>query len=118
MKKVSKNLRNNALVLSSLFISHTLIPTAFAAPWGAGGDPRASTTVVASIIKALMTVFRDAGVILLAYSLFNLIISIKNEDAESKVNAASQIAVAITCITMSSILQGFLTAMGVTENIT
>ncbi len=115
MKKISTKVKKCTLTLSSLFLIQTVVPISFAAEWGWGGAARHSTKVIASIIQSLMVVFRGAGVILLAYALFNFILALKNEDSESKVNAASQIALAITCMSMATVLKAILGSVSDTD---
>lgn len=115
MKKISKKIKKYMIALSSICLIQMAVPTSFAADWGYGGDPRSSTNVIASIIQSLMVVFRGAGVILLAYALFNFVLALKNEDSESKVNAASQIALAITCMSMATVLKAILGSVSDTD---
>lgn len=72
-----------------------------------------SLPYVIKIINALLGVFRGAGLILLAYSVITLILAIKDENVDSKVQASTQIAVALVCITFSSIIQALGNAVNV-----
>lgn len=96
------------LALATTLASATIIftPTAFAL---------ASITYIVEMINLLLGVFRAAGLLLLVYAIFSFILSIKNEDAESKVNAIMHISIAIVLITLSSILSELFIAAGITS---
>lgn len=102
--KQNKKQLSLAITLASVTI--ILTPTAFALT---------SVTYIIKMIDLLLGVFRAAGLLLLVYAIFSFILSIKNEDAESKVNAIMHISIAIVLITLSSILSELFVAAGITS---
>lgn len=98
IKKTSIAL-SNAIILFS-----TIAPQAYALK---------SVPKIVQLINALLGVFRGAGIILLVYSIIVLILAIKDENVDSKVQATTQIAVALVCITLSSIMRSLSSAAGV-----
>lgn len=84
-----------------------LTPTAFA-------EATYSPKIIMKLIAKLLTVFQYAGILLLVYAVIALILSMKNEDAESKVNAITQISIAIVLITLSGTVKALMNAAGVT----
>lgn len=116
MKKLSF-LKNSMIALSASNPLSAIIPTALAATHGGGGiDAANGETVtysahtlkavadIVGIIQTLLGVFTGAGMILLAYSIIAFAIAMKDENAESKVNATTQMVVAIVLITFSGTL--------------
>ena len=65
----------------------------------------ASGDVIKLAVK-ILNVITSAGIILLAYSVVAFALAMKDENSESKVNATTQIAVAIVMITFSASLAG------------
>lgn len=102
--KQNKKQLSLATTLASVTI--ILTPTAFALT---------SIKYIVEMINLLLGVFRAAGLLLLVYAIFSFILSIKNEDAESKVNAIMHISIAIVLITLSSILSELFIAAGITS---
>lgn len=79
-------------------------------------DPH-SLPYIIKIINVLLGVFRGAGLILLAYSVIALILAVKDENVDAKVQASTQIAVALVCITLSSIIRTLGNAADVNLNV-
>lgn len=73
-----------------------------------------SPQYITILIITLLKVFRGAGILLLVYSIFSIILAIKNEDVESKVNATSQFAVALMLISFGTIAAEFANLFGIT----
>jgi cellulose biosynthesis protein BcsQ len=96
-KKTIMALSNAAM----LFI--TMTPQAYALK---------STDKIVQLINALLRIFRGAGIILLVYSVIALVLAIKDENVDSKVQATTQIAVALVCITLASIMRSLSSAAG------
>lgn len=80
-------------------------------PTGTNSSP--SVKKIVEIIKVLLPIFRGAGIVLLAWSAFSLIMAVKDENVESKVHATSQLAVAIVLITFSTLLSTLASYVGV-----
>lgn len=101
VKRVLRKFTNFIYCASISVIAQIGLPTAFAADTGGGYS---SLHYVVELINTLLKVFNAAGIILLAYSVFALIMAIKDENIESKVHATTQLVVAIVLITFSTIL--------------
>ena len=97
--------KQTIMALSNTIILSSIIPQACAA--------LKSLPKIIQIINSLLVVFRGAGVILLAYSIISLVLALKDENADAKVQASTQIAVAVVCITLSSIISTISNAAGV-----
>lgn len=98
----------NRLVMSSATLCGLFAPTAHA-------SDLSSTDIIFLICASLIDVFFAAGIVLLVWSVVQLILAIKNEDAESKVQASSQIALAITIISFEGIFETLKAAANITE---
>ena len=107
MKKIFPKKRD-ILIASATGCSMILTPTAFA---------NHTAPKVLQMISKLLTVFTYAGVVLLAYAVIALILALKNEDAESKVNAVTQISIATVLITLSGTVNTLLSAAGVSGTV-
>lgn len=97
--------KRDILIASATSASMILVPTAFASH---------TAPIILKLIAKLLTVFWYAGIILLVYAVISLILALKNEDAESKVNAVTQISIAIVLLTLSGTVKTLLSAAGVT----
>lgn len=109
MKRKIKNIFTP--LINAVFIYLSISPIAYAA------QP-ASTGIIIKIIKALLGVFQGAGVILLAYSMIALILALKDENVDNKVQATTQIAVSVVCITLPAILETLSEAANVNMTLT
>ena len=124
--KISK-LKNILLCASASFVAHAMTPVVFAAKGvpvvpdpdigaGSGGggiNKSPSVKEIVKLIGALLPVFRGAGIVLLAWSAFSLVMAIKDENVESKVHATSQLAVAVILVTFTTLLSGLARLVGV-----
>ena len=64
------------------------------------------------MVSIIGLIFRCVGVILAVYSVGQLILAFKNEDADSKSRASTMLVVAIVLIALPSIINGLnLTAV-------
>ncbi len=68
---------------------------------------------IVALIGVLIRIFQAAAGVLLAYGVVALVLAMKDENAEAKVNATTQIGVAITVLGLSTILRGLGSAVGV-----
>lgn len=102
--------KRDLIIASTTGSTMMLMPTAFA-------SATHSYPIVLKIIAKLLEVFRYAGIVLLVYAVIALILAFKNEDAESKVNAITQVSIAIVLITLSSIIGSLMTAVGISHSI-
>lgn len=59
------------------------------------------------VVNIIAFLLRTAGVILSAYATGQLVLSFKNEDADSKTRAATQLVVGIILIVMPTIMESF-----------
>lgn len=107
MKKIIPNKRD-ILIASAIGYSMILTPTAFASH---------TAPKILLLISKLLTVFTYAGILLLAYAVIALILALKNEDAESKINAITQISIAIVLVTLSGTVNALLAAAGVSGTV-
>ena len=107
MKKFLPNKRD-FIIASTTITSMMLAPTAFAAQ---------TARKVLLMISKILTVFSYAGILLLVYAVLSLILAFKNEDAESKVNAITQISIAIVLLTLSGTVNALLKAAGVSGTV-
>lgn len=98
-----------ALLMSHLILL-TSVTVANAAP--------TSVPIILKLLGEMLKIFQAAGFVLLVYAIFTLILALKNEDAESKVNAITQISISIVLITLSSIIEPLLSSAGVEGSIT
>ena len=73
---------------------------------------------VISIAVKILNVITSAGIILLAYSVIAFALAMKDENAESKANATTQIAVAIVMITFAASLAGLAAIFNLNLNAT
>lgn len=96
------------IIASATGATTIFAPTAFAK------EATYSPKIIMMLISKLLTVFQSAGALLLAYAMIALILAMKNEDAESKVNAITQISIAIILITISGTVKTLMSAAGVT----
>ncbi len=103
--------KRDVLIASTTSASMILTPTAFA-------EATYTPPIILKLIAKLLTVFWYAGLLLLVYAVISLIIALKNEDAESKVNAVTQISISIVLITLSGTVQTLLNAAGVSGSVT
>ena len=62
-------------------------------------------TLMGAIVGAILTIFRYIGVILLCWSVGQLILAFKDGDGNSKTQAAMMIVVSILLITLKGILK-------------
>lgn len=108
--EIKKKIQHRLLFLSSLLITCAPIVNAYAAP--STTVPLNSPPYILALISNTLRIFRDAGVILLVYSIFSMILAMRNEDTESKVNASTQLVVAIVCVSFTSITRGIISLVG------
>lgn len=111
MKIRLSSLKSYIIIASTACSLTALTPAAHAS-----SNEAAQKTAVGYIlllIDSLMSIFFYAGLVLLVWSVISFIIAFKNEDADSKVQAISQIAVAIVCVTLSGTLNALMVAAGV-----
>lgn len=113
MKRLSF-LKNSMIALSASNPLSTIMPTAFAGGRTISGAQASAVSYIVEIIRTLLGVFTAAGIILLAYSIIAFAIAMKDENSESKVNATSQMVVAIVLITFSGTLAVIAKAVNVT----
>ena len=62
--------------------------------------------IMDKMIKIIGMVFVAAGVVLAAYSVGQLAMALKNEDADSKSRASTQLVVSVVLIALPSIIEG------------
>lgn len=84
----------------------------FAAPSASAGDP--ATTVLQNMITLIEKVFKYVGIILAVYSIGQLVMAFKNEDADSKSRATTMLVVA--CVLIG--IQKFVSDSGITDYLT
>lgn len=72
-----------------------------------------AASITGQIIAIICNVFLVVGVILLAYSIGQLIMAFKNDDADSKTRASTVLVVAIVLIA----LKGIVSALNLTQYI-
>ena len=108
--KIAHSVKLRALFLSSAIsaAASTTMPIAFAA----SADANKVVKEIIKICSCLLTVFTGAGIILLAWGLISFILALKDESAEGKVQAITQISLAITLLAFSGILKTLAKAMG------
>ena len=97
-------LMSHLILLTSVTVANAATPT--------------SVPIVLKLLGQMIDIFRAAGIILLVYAVIAFILALKNEDAESKVNAIMQMSISIVLITLSSIISPLLSSAGVTGSIT
>lgn len=72
-----------------------------------------SAQMAALLVTVLLDVFFYAGILLLVYAIIMFILALKDESADGKANAISKMSVALVCITFSTLINGLLSAAGV-----
>ncbi len=112
-----------ALALSLLVTGPTICASAATAVGGGGvgggggavaGSSSEAATAVIHLIALILDIFVYAGIVLLVYSLGNLVLSFRSEDSEPKVKAIITLVVSIALVTIETLLQPMFTAFGVT----
>lgn len=111
-KDIGVFLRKNLIALSTAMA--TLLPMSpmmvFAGTEGevvpptdggaAGGTVAIDTTIIDGILEVIFTIFRYIGILLLAWSVGQLFLAYKNEDAESKSRAMMTLVSAVMLVTI------------------
>ena len=120
--KISR-LKNTFLCLSASAVALTSPAIAYAIPARPSYAPdpdipsptntQESVKIIVELIGSLLNIFLAAGIVLLAYSTFSLVLAVKDENIESKVQATSQLAVSLVLITFSSLLKGLASVVNV-----
>lgn len=72
-------------------------------------------SIVKDVIKIVGLVFRVIGVILSVYSIGQLVLAFKNEDADSKSRASTQLVIGIVLISLPTILDSLNLADKITS---
>ena len=112
-----------ALALFLLVTGPTICASAASAVGGGGvgggggavaGSSSEAATAVIHLIALILDIFVYAGIVLLVYSLGNLVLSFRSEDSEPKVKAIMTLVVSIALVTIETLLQPMFTAFGVT----
>lgn len=106
----------------SLLVTNLAISASAAAPVGGGGggggagvgSSGEAATAIIHLIALILDVFVYAGVVLLVYSLGNLVLSFRNEDGETKVKAIMSLVISIALVTIETLLQPMFSAFGIT----
>lgn len=108
--KLAHSVKLRALFLISAIsaVASTTTPIAFAA----SADANEVVKIIIKICSCLLTVFTGAGIILLAWGAVSFVLALKDESAEGKVQAITQISLAITLLAFSGILKTLGNAMG------
>lgn len=88
------------VMLIVTFMVVTLIDPAFAA----ADYEKPVKEIVKGMVDIIKFIFKVIGVILAVYSVGQLVLAFKNEDADSKSRASTQLVVAIVLIAMPSII--------------
>lgn len=114
---LKKDINDKKHKFVTLFMSHLILLTSVTV---ANATPTTPTSVpiVLKLLGKMIDIFRAAGIILLVYAVIAFILALKNEDAESKVNAIMQMSISIVLITLSSIISPLLSSAGVEGSIT
>ena len=63
--------------------------------------------ILAQMIGVIELVFQAVGIVLLVYSIAQLVLAFKNEDADSKTRASTMLVVAVILIAIPQIIKGF-----------
>lgn len=111
---LKKDINDKKHKFVTLLMSHLILLTSVTV---ANAAP-ASVLIVLKLLGQMIDIFRAAGIILLVYAVIAFILALKNEDAESKVNAIMQMSISIVLITLSSIISPLLSSAGVAGSIT
>ena len=111
---LKKDINDKKHKFVTLLMSHLILLTSVTV---ANATPT-SVPIVLKLLVQMIDIFRAAGIILLVYAVIAFILALKNEDAESKVNAIMQMSISIVLITLSSIISPLLSSAGVEGSIT
>ena len=63
--------------------------------------------ILAQMSGVIELVFQAVGIVLLVYSIAQLVLAFKNEDADSKTRASTMLVVAVILIAIPQIIKGF-----------
>lgn len=96
-EKINKLRKNCTLILTALMMVMTLGSTGILYC-----EPDAAATVIQEMINIICKVFRYVGVVLAVYSVGQLVMAFKNEDADSKSRATTMLVVACVLIGIKS----------------
>jgi hypothetical protein len=80
-------------------------PTTAPAPSTTLGENLSPDTLMNSIIGSILTIFRYIGVILLCWSIGQLVLAFKDGDGNSKTQAAMMVVVSILLIGLKTFLE-------------
>ena len=86
----------------------TLCSSVFSVAFAAGE----ATAIIGSVLGIVMDIFMYIGIVLLVWSIGMLILSFKNEDADSKTRAIMLLIVSIVLIALKPLVDGVLTVVG------
>ena len=76
-------------------------------------DSEDGVSAIVSLIKVLLTVFEKAGAVLLVYAVGKLVFAMKDENPESKMAAATILAVSIVLVGIETVLMPLFVAFGI-----
>jgi hypothetical protein len=100
---LAHSVKLRALLISSAV--STAIPATAPLAFASSDDAKEIVQIIMKICSCLLTVFTGAGAILLAWGVMSFILALKDESAEGKVQAITQISLAITLLAFSGILK-------------
>jgi hypothetical protein len=76
-------------------------------------EDESANQIIVRILGVVCSIFRYIGIVLLAWSIGMLVLSFKNEDADSKSRAVLLMVVSIALIAIKSLLAAILPAVGI-----
>lgn len=109
MKNLIKSIRREDMIkflsfaLVFGFCALTIVCPVFASETGADATVR---DIIGNFVGIICMIFQAVGVILGVYSVGQLVMAFKNEDADSKTRAGTMLVVAIVLIALPTIVQG------------
>lgn len=71
-------------------------------------------SIIGSILGIILTIAMYVGVVLLTYSIFQLVMSFKNDDAEGKSRATQLLVVSAVLMGLKKIMSVLLSKIGIT----
>ena len=105
VKKSVVDNKKEFFVTASLLVIMSLIMSVCSPAFVFAASASELPNLVKQLINIITSIFRIVGVLLGAYSIGQLVLAFKNEDADSKTRASSTLVVAFVLIILPSIVE-------------
>jgi fumarate reductase subunit D len=107
LTRFSQKTKKEKIILGCGFalISILTLMLIFNFPLASGDAQQTIKNVLGSMVNIIGTVFQAVGVILAVYSVGQLVLAFKNEDADSKSRASTMLVVGVVLIAIPSLIK-------------